>query len=625
MALSPHRRRLVRGTRSPGPGESRKVRNQSGRGRTSPVHERPFQRLTRPGWLGSGYQAGGWERVTTRSCSSRGVPFAPVGALVVLAAEAGAIEPGTEAETVVLVRNTGESTDAFHVAVRGAAASWASIDPQSVTLEAGEEAPVWVRFRPPRSPATLPGPVPYSVVVASREHPDFTAVELGVLHVGTFASVELTPAGESSFGLRGSELIYEVRNTGNRRVKVSLHAEAAGRGVGVEVEPDDVDLRPGGETDVTVRVVTPRFVLPWRPVDRGLTISAASDGGALATVRTEYPDEPSLHQELLRSVRVLGVVLVLLVIGGLALLQSDDDSSEVNVRLDPRATTTTVAGGVAAAGGSAPTSPPTTAPPSLPPLPKLVFVRTYDPNVKDVVVRQAGARGTELRLRSDTADETQPHLSPDGASIAFVREHEATWRVCVISVSGGEAVCVAETTATASVAWAADGRSLFFSRGNQLFSVTYDRTTQTQGTEVDTGVEVPGGGFALSRDGTRVVVAEGRRLLVRPVNGSPGLSIDVPGVAEDPSWSPDGSRIVFSSNYQLFTAPVGAGPIRQVTADGTVNGDPTWTADGDWIVFRSNRSGGGDLYAVKGSSANGAETGLVQVTATPQRETSPAF
>jgi TolB protein len=112
---------------------------------------------------------------------------------------------------------------------------------------------------------------------------------------------------------------------------------------------------------------------------------------------------------------------------------------------------------------------------------------------------------------------------------------------------------------------------------------------------------------------------------VRPVDGQPGATIDVPGPAEDPSWSPDGTRVVYTTSYQLYVAPVNGGPVRQLTANGTVNGDPAWTGEGDWVVFRSNRSGGGDLYAVKGSSSAGSETGLAQVTSTNERETTPAF
>ena len=57
--------------------------------------------------------------------------------------------------------------------------------------------------------------------------------------------------------------------------------------------------------------------------------------------------------------------------------------------------------------------------------------------------------------------------------------------------------------------------------------------------------------------------------------------------------------------------PADGGAVRQLTAPGTVNGEPAWTGDGDWVVFRSNRSGNGDLYAVKGGGAERSRRGAL--------------
>jgi hypothetical protein len=560
-----------------------------------------------------------------------------VGALVVLAAQAGSIEPGAEAETVVLVRNTGEVADTFHIVVEGDASRWAVVDPPQLSLGPGDEAPVWVHFRPPRSPDTLPGNVPFAVAVASTADPEFVAVETGELAIGTYSSLTASFVGDPALGSKFVELEVAVRNTGNRIVQVDIAAESLDRGVQFEVEPRVADLPPGQPVNVAVRVRPPHRVLPGRTRDREITVTVVSDGGAFAALRTEYPDDPTLADELIRSARVLAVLLVLLFVGGIALLRSESSSSTAavtegggEVTLPTAVTTTTLAEDGAPVSGEAPaeeTLPPSpTAPPprtvaGAPSLPRLVFVRVYGPADRDLVVRDGGR---ELRIREESL-EARPRVSPDGAYVAYISERAGDWRVCVIPSSSGTPVCVADTTSDAAVAWAADGRSLFFSRGGALFSVPYDVDTHTAGAETDRGVAVPNGNFGISPDRTRVVVADGRRLAVRQLDGSAGISIDVGNTPQDPSFSPDGSRIVYASNLQIYTVPAGGGTVRQLTAPGSVNGEPAWTGDGDWVVFRSNRSGGGDLYAVKGGGGSGEEQGLAQVTVTDEREVTPSF
>jgi hypothetical protein len=564
-----------------------------------------------------------------------------VGALVVLAAQAGSIEPGAEAETVVLVRNTGEAADTFHVVVEGEAARWAVVDPPQLSLGPGDEAPVWVHFRPPRSPDTLPGSVPFAVAVASTVDPEFVAVETGELAIGTYSSLTASFVGDAALGSKFIELEVAVRNTGNRIVQVDIAAESMDRGVHFEVDPRVVDLPPGQPVNVAVRVRPPRRVLPGRTRDREITVTVVSDGGAFAALRTEYPDDPTLADELIRSARVLAVLLVLLFVGGIALLRSEETSGTAAVTQHgnevtlPTAVTTTVPGEETTAATSAGATPeetlapsPTAAPPravaAAPPLPRLVFVRVYGPADRDLVVRESTGTARELRIREESL-EARPRLSPDGEYIAYISERAGAWRVCVIPSASGTPVCVADTTSNGAVAWAADGKSLYFSRNGALFSVPYDVETRTAGPEVDRGIAVPNGNFGIAPDRTRIVVADGRRLAVRQLDGSAGISIDVGNAPQDPSFSPDGSRIVYASNLQIYTVPAAGGTVRQLTAPSTVNGEPTWTGEGDWIIFRSNRSGGGDLYAVQGGGGSGEEQGLAQVTVTDEREITPSF
>lgn len=560
---------------------------------------------------------------------------------MVLAAQAGSIEPGAEAEIVVLVRNTGEAADTFHVVVQGEASGWAVVAPPKLELGPDEEGPVWVHFRPPRSPDTMPGSVPFAVAVASTVDPDFVAVESGELSIGTYSSLAASFVGEPVVGSKYVELEVAIRNIGNRKVQVDVAAESLDTGVHFEVEPRVIDLAPGQPVNVAVRVRPPRRILPGRTRDREVTVTVVSDGGAFAALRTEYPDNPTLADELIRSARVLAVLLVLLFVGGVALLRSETSSGTVAVDEDDEVTlpsvVTTTPGPDSSEGPPAveepePTeevaplesSPPAAAPKPAapPPLPPLAFIRVYAPSDRDVVVR---TDGSELRLRVAGSLEARPRISPDGAHVAYISERGGAWRVCVIPSSGGDPVCLADTTSNAAVAWSADGASLFFSRSNGLYSVPYDVATQTVGPEVDRGIAVPNGNFGMSPDRSRIVVAEGRRLAVRQLDGSAGVTIDVGASPQDPSFSPDGSRIAYTSDFHVLTVPAGGGTVRQLTSPGTVNGEPAWTGEGDWIVFRSNRSGNGDLYAVKGGGGSGEEQGLAQLTATDEREVTPGF
>ncbi len=571
------------------------------------------------------------------------VASASVGALVVLAAQAGSIEPGAEAETVVLVRNTGEFPDTFHVVVQGEASAWAVVDPKSLTLEPGAEAPVWVHFRPPRSPETRPGTMTFAVAVAALGDPDFLAVQQGTIEVGTYASVAASFDREMTTGSRWVELNVTVRNTGNRRVTVSVDAEAEAAGTEFEIMPSQAELSAGQAAQVVVRIRPPRRLFP-RKTDRRMAVSVVSDGGALATLRTEYPADPSLVDELFRSARLLLVLLVLLFAGGVALLRSGSTDGSASLDAGPNADLPSAPPSTkiteppeplapAEEGATSTEEPPPEANPASPAkrpapppsLPRLVFVRLFGTDSRDLVVREAGVRGTELRLRTDGALERRPRLSPDGEYIAFIRERDASWRVCVVPSLGGDAVCVADVGADASVDWSSDGNRLIFSRGGVLISVPYDVATQTAGAETDLGVAVSGGQFGLSPDGARVVVAEGRRLVIRSIEGGSSVTVDVPSPADDPSFSPDGTRVVFTAGFQIYSAPIAGGAIRQLTAPTTVNGEATWTGDGDWVVFRSNRSGLGDLYCVKGGAGGGNEDGLAQITVTAEREVSASF
>lgn len=544
-----------------------------------------------------------------------------------LAAQAGALEPGRESEIVVLVRNTGTERDDFLVAVQGPASLWARVEPAVLTLGPDEEAPAWVRFTPPLTSVTPSGPVSFSVAVTPRHEPDVIVVEPGVLDLGAVPLVRAALGPPDDSGSRWVGYDLQVTNDGNAAASVRVVPVGDDRRFLFEVDPPEVDVEPGATVVVHLRVRGPRR---GRDRERAFALAvheATAEAEALATVSGVVPAGSTLASELTRSAIALAVVLVVLLLLGVRVLRSGSgdggtpSSSGGGAILN--GATTTAPGG---ASGPSPTAPTTVAPAGTAAaeapadLPTLVFVRVYSPTQRDLVVRFGGGAAHEVRLRTDDATESRPVLAPGKSQVAYVRERGGTWSICTMAATGGEPTCLADGIASSAVAWFPSGDRLLFSRGSSLFAVS-----TSGGDPEEQPVTVGDGSFSLSADGTRVVFADHARLVVRNLDGSGGIQVTVPGDATDAQWSPDATRIAYVSDYQIYTAPAGDGPVRRVTADGTVNNEPAWSPDGTWIVFRSMRTGAGDLFCARADSHGGNESGLARVTASPDRDVTPSF
>lgn len=561
---------------------------------------------------------------------------------MVLAAPDDEIEPGAEAETVVLVQNTGTEADEFTIAAQGPAASWATVSPATLELAPGQELPAWITFRPPRALGTSAGPVAFSVAVRSRADPTFLALEHGQVTVGRFAHLGATLVEPAVAGRAWTRFELTIENQGNHPVQAKIQASDPDEDLLFDISPAEIEVVPGAPSAVSVRVKTPaKLMARRRRRDRQFSLIVRAGGVEVVRVPGAIPDQSSLSADLARSAISFAVVMFFVMIAGAALLREGEGDAPGSrgqteadgVELEQSGADADAGEGAEDAGGdgASTTDPGNAAAASRDPagapadLPALVFLRAYSPGQRDVVVRSGGAKSSELRLRSDDADEDAPVLSPDRGRVAYLREQAGTWRVCVISATGGEATCLAVADSNASVGWRDDNR-LLFTRGVALFQIP----AATDGPEPEPdrlALDVAGGRFSVSRDGSRLVFVEGRRIVVRPLDGSDGVALTVPGpgVPSEPVLSPSGDHVAYISNYQVFVAPVAPGPVRRLTADGTVNGEPAWSPAGDWVLFRSNRSGDGDVFAVRSSSADGSEIDLAQVTSNPVRDSSPAF
>jgi hypothetical protein len=238
-----------------------------------------------------------------------------VGATVTLGAPAVAVEPGGEASLDIRVRNTGSVVDEFSFDVVGDASGWTTIEPATLSLFPGAEGAARAVFRPPRASTTPSGQLPFGVRVRSREDPTGSAVEEGIVDVGSFQDpfAELVP--RTSRGSRGANHDLAVDNRGNARLSAEIEATDADRLLRFDVNPPAVVVEPGTASFAKIRVSpTARF---WRgqPKTRPFQLFVRPEGGPPiqldGTLLQESVLPPWFMKALLLAIAALIALIVL--------------------------------------------------------------------------------------------------------------------------------------------------------------------------------------------------------------------------------------------------------------------------------------------------------------------------
>ncbi len=195
------------------------------------------------------------------------------------------VEPGAETTAEVRLRNTGELVDQFTMDVVGAPAEWTTVTPSTVNLMPGGEVTVEVKFAPPRAWDVPAGQVPFALRVLSREDPQGSAVEEGVLDVASFTELaaELLPTRKR--GSRKAKYQLAVENLGN----VPTHTVVAGFDpeddqLDLEVRPAELDAAPGTVTIVKVRAVPTRRFMRGEPQPHPFDLEVTGTAPVVETI-----------------------------------------------------------------------------------------------------------------------------------------------------------------------------------------------------------------------------------------------------------------------------------------------------------------------------------------------------
>lgn len=240
--------------------------------------------------------------------------------------------------------------------------------------------------------------------------------------------------------------------------------------------------------------------------------------------------------------------------------------------------------------------------------------------------------GEPLRLTSNPADELAPVWSPDGSTIAFLREEASVkgnfhWGVYTIDALGGQErhICAAGP----GLSWSPDGKKLVISSlpdsngRNHLVQVDLASGAQEELT--------PPGPWSdsfpvYSPDGKKIAfhrsfTRSAREAMVMPANGGEPVRLTfdkrpVYGV----TWAPDSGSIVYSANRgagdTLWQLPANGGQPSRVSTSNAAQ-QPSMSATGK-LVYRESYTDS-NLYVYEGPGWNNA----VRVAESSREEHSP--
>jgi len=293
-----------------------------------------------------------------------------MGAFVTLSAKTIEVLPGAVATCTVTVKNTGTVVDQFTVDVLGDPAPWTAAEPATLSLFPGAEGTTTVFFRPPRAAETPTGELPFGVRAKSQEDPAGSAVEEGVLVVGSYqdAFAELVP--RTSRGSRGATHELAVDNRGNSRLNATVTAGDQDQLLGFDVQPPGLVVDPGTAGFAKIRVKPRQQFWRGQPKTRPFKVAVQGEGGPPILLDGSLLQEAVLPRWLIPALLAAVAALIALVVIWLMFLQPAIKSAATAALEDAGITPLPTQGGGQGGGQGKPTAAPTAAPVTPAPTPK---------------------------------------------------------------------------------------------------------------------------------------------------------------------------------------------------------------------------------------------------------------
>jgi hypothetical protein len=225
------------------------------------------------------------------------------------------VEAGGAADAVLRIRNTGDIVEEYHVDVVGDPALWCTAEPATLRLYPGTTESVRLRFTPPRGPDPAAGPHPYGVRIRPVEAPDAVTVPEGNVSVVPFSDVRAELLPVIVRGWRRARPRLAVDNYGNTTVTAAVQAAVQDNSVDFEMRNPSFQIPPGRAyfSDLTGRPTRLRWL--GHKVSHPFTATVTPSGGKVAKVPGTYVQTallPSWMSRLLMGLLALAMVFAAL-------------------------------------------------------------------------------------------------------------------------------------------------------------------------------------------------------------------------------------------------------------------------------------------------------------------------
>jgi Tol biopolymer transport system component len=232
---------------------------------------------------------------------------------------------------------------------------------------------------------------------------------------------------------------------------------------------------------------------------------------------------------------------------------------------------------------------------------------------------------------SGTVGDSNPAVSPDGLSVAFIRAvSSGVDDIFVVPITGGPVRRITtDKRYVISLAWAADGNSILFS-SNRAGNHSLWRIPTAGGTpERVAAVGQNSSDPVFSRDGKLMAYSQfymdSNIWRMDLVTGQTRKLIASTQYDSSPQYSPDGKRIAFRSSRsggnEIWVAQADGTVDRQLTNfSSTLSGTPRWSPDGRFLAFDSRPEGQPDIFVV-----DVEEGSLRKATSDPGEDVVPSW